>query len=1187
MKRNSNKGNDDTLENDVIEMDDMFNISDLYFSKKFIMYSHNYNSFNKFLDQDIKDFLSNNNNVFFEKITNNEIIKYKFKFDNIEISPPMIESTNNIMWPRIAREQNYTYASKLSVRVTQMQEIYDSITQEKKVEKIIGVDDNVTIATIPIMVKSKYCSLNLYNNDEENSKECDYDPGCYFIINGSEKVIIPQERMITNKPLVFSPKNSVKDVFEIQVNSESPNKDGIMQVMRIIYNKSSGMVTLRAPIIEEFPIVLLFRIMGLETDNDIMNAICYDKNNTNMSVIIIQMIRLTLDSNGNKIDTRDKSIDNILDKIKVNKEYSQDPIIKYQQKKALLLSLLNNNFLPHIVGSVREKILYIGYMINKLLSCALGLIMYDDRDSLINKRVNLCGDLLHKLFKQSFKKMLNECKTHFKRRNADDENPTNIINNISSNIIEKGLNVALATGTFGTDPGIAQSLPRMTYMQEILILRRVDSPSSEASMSKLFKPRMYHPTQNGMLCPIETPEHANVGFTKQLSLVGNITIDHANQIDIIKQLIYNKYIPLNKLKYNTLNYTKIFLNGEWLGVTKKPIDIYILLKNNKYENRIEQTVSISLNDITNEIYIWCDGGRLYRPTIRVENNKLKITKEMIKTLSTYKIIEEFIINNPGVIEFIDSDEQVYSLIAPAITDVYNAYNNMNQSKIIAKKGEEDITNRYNEYSFQTYSHCEIHPSLLIGLIASTIPFVNHNNGARSILHYAQGKQAIGIYATNYRYRFDNAYLLYHPQKPLLNTVASKYSYYDILSPGENIIIAVMCYTGFNQEDSIILNQAALDRGLFRSSTYEKKMSKITKNQSTSIEDIFTKPDPLKVSGMSNGNYDKLNDKGYIPEETIIENNDIIIGKISSVQPTDKNSKIYRDSSMIYKHYLPAVVDKIWNNVYDSDSYEIKKMRIRSERVPMIGDKFSTKSAQKGTIGLILPQEDMPFTENGIIPDIIFNPSSVYGRMTMGFMLECLFGKLGALQGCNYDATGFNNANYEIVQEKLKKLGFDENGLETMYNGMSGEKLQVKIFVGNMYYLALKHKVADKIHARSTGPKTTLVRQPAEGRSRQGGLRIGEMERDGLIAHGTSAYVKEKLMDVSDKYEAYICDNCGMIAQRMKKETNKIYPSNTDVYFCQNCKNYTNISKVIIPYAFKLLVQELQAMGINPKLKIQK
>lgn len=1171
-----------------ININDVFKVADLYFSKKFIMYSHNYNSFNKFLDVDIKEFLTNNGNVFFDKITNNEIIKYKFKFEDIQISPPMIESTNNIMWPRVAREQQYTYASKLSAKVTQIQEIRDAITYEIKSEKAIGEsDNNVVLATIPIMVKSKYCSLNLYNNEEENNKECDFDPGCYFIVNGSEKVVIPQERMIRNKPLIFAPKNSAKDYYEIQVNSESPNKDGSMQVMRVIYNKNTNFLTLRAPIFEEFPIIILFRIMGLETDKDIINSICYDKNNTNMIEIVLQSIRLTVDNNGNKIDTKEKAINYLIDKIKINRDYSDNPEIKKQQQKILLLSLLQNNFLPHIPNSTKEKILYIGYMINKLLNCALGIWEFDDRDSCVNKRIDLVGDLLHQLFRQNFKKMLNECKNHFKRRNnGGDEKPINIINSISANVIEKGLNVALATGTFGMNPGIAQSLPRMTYMQEILILRRIDSPSNEASASKMFKPRMYHPTQNGMLCPVETPEHANVGLTKQLSLVGNVTVDNSTQKEIIKEIIKNKYTKLIQFDNITLKQTKIFLNGEWLGYTNKAYSIYELLKKNKYEGKLEYTTSISLNDIENELYIWCDGGRLYRPTFRVENNKLLLTKEIINEINSYKSFDEFMIKNVGVIEFIDCDEQLYALVAPTINDVMIEHSNIIKSKEVAKNGKEDIINRYNEYTFKLYSHCEIHPSLLIGLIASTIPFVNHNNGARSILHYAQGKQAIGIYASNYKYRFDNAYLLYHPQKPLLSTRASKYSYYDILSPGENVTIAVMCYTGFNQEDSIIINQAALDRGLFRSTTFEKKMLKITKNQSTSIEDIFTKPDPAKVSGMSNGNYDKLNDRGFIPEESIIENNDIIMGKISSVQPTETNSKIYRDSSMIYKHYLPAVVDKVWNNVFDSDSYEAKKMRIRSERIPMIGDKFSTKSAQKGTIGLILPQEDMPFTENGIVPDIIFNPSSVYGRMTMGFILECLFGKTAALYGCEYDATGFDGINIEEIQEKLKQLNFEENGRETLYNGITGEQIQVKIFTGCMYYLALKHKVADKIHARSTGPKTTLVRQPAEGRSRQGGLRIGEMERDGLIAHGASAYTKEKLLDVSDKYEAYVCGNCGMFAQRTKKETNKFYPTSADTYFCQNCQNKTNISKVAIPYAFKLLTQELLSMGVAPKIKIQ-
>lgn len=1167
--------------------DDIFNLVDLYFDKRFILYSHQHNSFDKFIDEYIKDFLTYSDNIFFQRIDGNNQYKYYFKFEDIKISPPIIETTSTIMYPRDARDKNLTYSSKLSAKVTQCQDIYNVTTQELISTKIIDKpDDNVTIGVIPIMVKSKYCSLHLYPDFQQDKYECDFDPGGYFIINGAEKVVIPQERMSENKPMVFSPKNPDKDPYKIQVNSKSLGRNSIMQVMSILY-KPDGSITFKVPILEEFPITVLFRVMGYETDEEIINLICHDQRNLQMKRLVANAIRLTTQDNEEKIDTREKAINYLITKIRVGIKYhSEDKEMRIKEKKANLNILLRNNFLPHIPG-YKEKIIYIGYMINKLLKVVLKQLPSDYRDSFVNKRLDLVGDLLFVLFKQFFRQMLNECQDRFGKRNQTDDNPINIINSINSNFIEKGLNSALATGKFGKNVGVAQPLPRTTYIQTILALRRLDSPKSDAITSKLAIPRMYNYTQVGFLCPIETPEHKDVGFIKQLSLIGNVTIGAVTQLDIIKDLLKDDIIELRNVinSYDFHNYTKIFINGMWIGINKPDInsyDLYIKFKNYKYNGTLESTTSITLNDIMNELHIFCDAGRLIRPIFRVENNKLLYTKEMSKNIHEYKTFEEFMQKNVGVIEYIDCDEQIFSLISPTVDELYDMQNHTKDIDV----NKIDQINRYNNQTYQEYSHCELHPSLLLGTIGSTTPFCNHSNSARNILHYAQGKQAISIYASNYRYRFDNALIPYYPQKPLIDTRTSKYTYYNVLCPGENVIIAVMCYTGFNQEDSIIINKSALERGLFRSVTYSKYFSKIAKNQMTSTDDRFAKPNPLEVSGTSNANYNKLNDKGFVPEETEIDSNDIIIGKITPVQPTHKNPKVYKDSSTAYKHYMSGVIDKVYNNIYDADGYEMKKIRVRSERIPMIGDKLSTKNAQKGTIGLILPEMDMPYTENGIVPDIIFNPLSIYGRMTMSFMIECLLGKASAISGEEYDGTAFVDINADIAKEILKKYDYNEHGLEQMYNGITGEKIQCMIFTGPMYYLRLQHMVSNKIHARTTGPMTTLTRQPVDGRARGGGGRVGEMERDCMIAHGTSRYLKEKMLDASDIYETHVCENCGMFAERQKRKSNRFVESPDDIFYCKVCQNRSHIAKITIPYAFKLLVQELQSMSCNMKINVE-
>jgi len=339
--------------------------------------------------------------------------------------------------------------------------------------------------------------------------------------------------------------------------------------------------------------------------------------------------------------------------------------------------------------------------------------------------------------------------------------------------------------------------------------------------------------------------------------------------------------------------------------------------------------------------------------------------------------------------------------------------------------------------------------------------------------------------------------------------------------------------------------------------------------------------------MRHGSYDKLNDKGYVPEETTIYNGDIILGKVSPIANVTDTSKQFKDSSEVYKSHAPAVIDKVYPDIQNQDGYEIRKVVIRSERTPMIGDKFCSRMGQKGTCGILLPAIDMPFNKHGTRPDLILNPNAIPSRQTVGQLLESLVGKVAALDCKEGDGTPFESRDIELLEKKLIEYGFDPHGYEELYNGMTGEKLKYKIFMGVNYYQRLKHMVQDKLHGRARGPRTLLTRQPPEGRSRDGGLRLGEMERDALISHGISKFMHEKMMYNSDAYATYICDQCGLFAQRAQRRENKKEPSNTDVFECPYCNNTNYISKVMIPYAFKLLMQELMAMNIAPRIKTKK
>ena len=1173
-----------------------YSLGDIYFNKKNVMYSHHINSFNKFIDCDIAEFLSNTDTTFYQRNDSKYSYRYKLNFSNVRISSPKTDN-KKIIYPREARDMKLTYAAELYADVEEIQEKYDLITRELIKSTIVGPKQEVILANIPIMVRSKYCSLNTHYNSDEINKECDFDMGCYFIVNGSEKVIVPQEKKAINKAIVDAHKPNKP--YKIQVNSVSPDGDGIMQVMGLQYypnndksvNKASvksGVIYLYNPLFEKVNIVVLFRALGIETDKDIIDLCTLGGNESIKQEIMKIMsicIRNCVDENDVLLDTKDKCINYLIKNLRMDKRtYSQDFNIQYKEKVMEVEKRIKFLLLPHINTSALDKIKYIGYMIYKLLNCYFGNWPYDDIDSYTNKRVELDGDLFMELFQQNFKKTLTEIKKSFVRMKPTDNKPVDIIHTISQsskNIQNKAFNAALSQGTFGTRVGVAQQLNRLTYEQEALLLRQVNSPTKSSTASRLYEPRMFNYTQNGMLCSMETPEHKQVGLIKQLSLIGNITIDDKNQIITIKNLI-KSYIE--KSTNINRNNSIVFLNGIWIcNVESEDLHEFLTtLHDAKLNGVIGSTVSISYNDITDEIFIWTDGGRFFRPVLIVKDNeclfdKMFDEKKMKDLLQKEPSItmDKFMLKYPGLIEYIDCDEQNCAMIACTNKDLIN-----NKYSNIADK-DVDINNHYVGM-FNKYTHMEIHPVFLLGLNTSTTPFINHTNGARTIVHYTQGKQGMTIYNSAYRFRNDKAFLAYHPHKPLLTTKGMKYSYYDVLSPGENVIVAITAYTGFNQEDGIIMNKSAIERGLFNACYFEKFFDKIAKS-SNGINDEFKKPDPAITSGYKMSNYSKLNNNGHVPEEVEIESNDVIIGKVSSIASGENDNKAWKDNSQIYKHYLKGVVDKVWDDLTDEEGYPIKKMRVRIPLKPMVGDKFSTKSAQKGTICLILPEEDMPITKDGIVPDIIFNPVGIYNRITMGFLLELLFGKWCGLEGHGYDATGFEPVDTDSVKEALRKYGFDDSGLEEMYNGMTGKKMECKILIGPLFYLRLKHIAADKIHARFEGPKTALTRQPSEGRSRDGGLRVGTMEKDALVAHGISSFLKEKMLDDSDLYEMKVCGNCGMIATRKKvMNQDKRYHDN-DAYYCTNCGEKGDIRKVKIPYAMKLLIQEIGSMSIGVKI----
>ena len=1159
-------------------------LKDLYFRQPQILYSHLFNSFHQFIDEIIYDSLVNQPNYFYENVTENIIYRYGFNFTNPQIHPPSFENNNKLMFPKNARKHHLNYFSSLLVSVSQYREKIDLLTGEKSYKVIGQKKDNVEIANIPIMVKSNYCSTNLKKNIKNG--ECKYDPGGYFIVNGQEKVIISLEKMVDNKLLVFKKKDtSYKNGFYYvaQINSKKYNWNDTLQIVTI-KNKKDETINITTSQLSDLPLFVILRALGLESEKEIISRITNDLDDIEMTNLLRKTIQASVNADGKPIRTQEEAKAYLITKLRKNRRISKvDENIQLIQKKMYLDKILRQDILPHLGENILKKAIFICYMTKKLLSVMLNRRAPDDRDNYNNKRIEPPGVLLGQLFRQNLRKMLNEIGKLFRKKNNSDEQPINMISQLKSTTIQQGMKSGLATGIWGisrTKKGVAQSLQRLTWVQSLSYLRRVMAPSLDASTSSVVSIRHLNNIQAFFLCPIETPEGQKIGLVKSLALMATITLQMDSQIDIIINIIKEtkKILPINIINPLKMNdYVKLFINGDWIGCTEEGYELFKLLKKKRMDGFIDKFVTICLNYHDKILYIYSDGGRLIRPLLRVENNKLLITPESIKAVQDSDSLiywNTFLINYNNIIEYEDFESCAYLMIAMYESEL-NKANTIKNNKIIYKNDLNQV-NRYGDYKWTEYSHCEFHPSMMLGVLSSCIPFSNHNLSTKNIINFSQSRQAMGIYLTSYKDRMDISQILYHPQVPLVITKPMFYNHTYDLPSGENVIVAIMSYTGYNQEDSIIVNQSAIDRGLFRGDTLKKYHSEIAKNPSTSQDDIFAKPDKNKVTGMKQANYDKLNENGFVPENTEIDNQTIIIGKISPIQPTGNNNKVYKDNSEIYKHPNKGVIDRIHNNIYNSDGYEMYNVKVRTERVPVIGDKFSTRHGQKGTIGITYPQKDMPFTEEGIVPDIILNPHAMPSRMTIAQLIECIASKIAAIDGILFDGTPFNNYDVRQLPKLLEKVGYKNYGSETMYCGLTGRKMEAKIFIGPTYYMRLKHLVDDKVHARARGPRQALTRQPLEGRVRDGGLKIGEMEKDAMVAHGISQFLKERMMETSDITTIRICDNCGLLAQKMMDK---------DVWICplQKCRNL-GVSQVNVPYAFKLLIQELLSINIALRIK---
>jgi len=1114
-----------------ITQDELFLLQKSFFKEKGLVRQH-LDSYNEFIDHGLQEIIDETGEIKIELPES----PYKIKLGQAWIIDPQsrisspylteVDGTKHEIFPMEARFRDLSYVAPMAIEMTP---IMDGREQDTEL---------VLIGNIPVMLKSKLCVLSQLQPEELILHgEDPNDSGGYFLINGSERVIVALEDLAPNRILVDIDTRGAHPVYQAKIFSTTVGFRARIE-LRL---KSDGAIYVTIPgVPSEVPFIIVMRGLGLESDKEIAEIVSPEQSIQNMlepsfeKSAGAETLREALEYIGNRV--------------------AHGQVLEYRLQRAQ--SILDRNFLPHLDRTPEKRIdkaIFLGEMTCRVIELKLRKRTTDDKDHFKNKRLKLAGPLLADLFRVAFRNLCRDIKYQLERMGFKRQMIT-VSAAVRPGIVSDRLKHSLATGNWGRGRvGITQLLDRTNIVSTLSHLRRLQSPLSRSQPN--FEARDLHPTHWGRLCPNETPEGSNCGLVKNLALSACISV--AVNVEKIKRVVYDMgSVPARNAEQGLrLSGAKIFINGSLIGYHQYPAELASELRDKRRRGEIPSEINVAhlkTKGGREEVYINCSEGRVRRPLIIVENGVSKLQPEHIDNIRSGKWSWEDLIKN-AIIEYIDAEEEENIYVALSF---------------------DEITHKH--------THVELSLYTILGICASLIPYPEHNQSPRNSYEAAMAKQALGVYATNFIYRVNSrSHILHYLQTPLVKTKPMEILGYNRRPSGQNCLVAVLSFEGYNMEDAIIFNKASIERGLGRSTFYRIYEAEC-RQYLGGLKDRFVIPEAGMRGFRGEQYYRLLEPDGIVNLEASTAGGDVLIGRTSPPRFLEEYKEFevkgpsMRDTSIDVRQSEAGTADAIFITESREGS-KLVKVRVRDQRIPELGDKFASRHGQKGVVGMIIPQEDLPFTESGIVPDILINPHAIPSRMTIGQFLESMAGKMAAARGRPADGTPFVNEKSDDIKQTLINYGFSHTGREVFYSGVTGEKFVADIFIGVVYYQKLHHMVSDKIHARARGQVQMLTRQPTEGRARGGGLRFGEMERDCLIGHGAAMLLQDRLLEESDKYTLYVCENCGYIAYYNIKQR---------AYVCRMCEEDAQISPVVISYAFKLLLQELMSLCVAPRLKLK-